>query len=65
MYLFKYITQTLQYMVQYMNNDLQFMIGIDLLWDVQATQLRGILITYASNKKKRKTSIRENYRTKK
>ena len=44
------ITQTLQYMVQYMNNDLQFMIGIDLLWDVLATQLRGVRSTYASNK---------------
>ena len=40
-----------------MDNYLQFMIGIDLPRDVLATQFRGVLITYVSNKKNERQTV--------
>ena len=46
------------YIKNYTTEKIELMIEIDLFWEVLQAQLRGIIITYAS-KKKRKHEVRE------
>ena len=41
-----------EYIKNYTSEKIELMIEIDLFWEVLQTQLRGIIINYASKKKK-------------